>query len=269
MPHADNFNSDLRLPRILCLHGGGTNARIFRAQCRALEAHLKTCFRLCYAEAPFSSEAGPDVLSVYRKSGPFKRWFRWRPDQPYISSREATDAIRNSLQTAILADNAKGGTGEWVGLLGFSQGAKLAASLLLQQQIQNELGGVTKTSIEGPRFRFAVLFAGRAPLVALNPELEHFPGMIAPSQLTINVDQHLIKMEDCPVQLRIPTIHVHGMRDHGLPWHRQLLEHYCERGSATVICWDGEHRLPIKSDDVLPIVNTIISFAEGGSAKGL
>jgi hypothetical protein len=49
----------LYLPRILCLHGGGTNAKIFRAQCRVLRAELGSKFRLCFAEAPFSSQPGP------------------------------------------------------------------------------------------------------------------------------------------------------------------------------------------------------------------
>jgi hypothetical protein len=58
-------NPELGLPRILCLHGGGTNARIFRAQCCALINQLRHEFRLVFAQAPFNSEAGPDVLSVY------------------------------------------------------------------------------------------------------------------------------------------------------------------------------------------------------------
>lgn len=49
----------LHLPRILCLHGGGTNAKIFHAQCRVLRAELKGIFRLCFAEAPFPSKPGP------------------------------------------------------------------------------------------------------------------------------------------------------------------------------------------------------------------
>lgn len=64
----------LHRPRILCLHGGGTNAHIFRAQCRSLSYALAPHFRLAYAEAPFLSDPGPDVASVYADCGPFKRW---------------------------------------------------------------------------------------------------------------------------------------------------------------------------------------------------
>ena len=37
--------SNLALPRLLCLHGGGTNARIFYSQTRALRAQLRSQFR--------------------------------------------------------------------------------------------------------------------------------------------------------------------------------------------------------------------------------
>jgi pimeloyl-ACP methyl ester carboxylesterase len=61
---SDEVDPTLHLPHILCLHGGGTKARIFRAQCRALTAHLQTKFRLCFADAPFLSQADPDVDEV-------------------------------------------------------------------------------------------------------------------------------------------------------------------------------------------------------------
>src|SRR4051812_12020558 len=66
--------STLHLPRILMLHGGGTNSRIFHMQCRSLDYHLKSPFRTVYVEAPLPSTAGPDVLTVYASCGPFKRW---------------------------------------------------------------------------------------------------------------------------------------------------------------------------------------------------
>ena len=41
-----NDTATLHLPRLLCTHVGGTNARIFRMQCRVLEKHLGHTFRL-------------------------------------------------------------------------------------------------------------------------------------------------------------------------------------------------------------------------------
>lgn len=226
----------LHLPRILCLHGGGTNARIFRAQCRVLEAQLKNKFRLCYAEAPFASNAGPDVLSAYEEWGPFKRWLRWLPSHPEIDAQTAIDEIEESLYAAMDEDDLKGATGEWVGLLGFSQGAKMCASLLYRQQMQ-------MNGNSWPQWRFAVLLAGRAPLVSLD---------------LFNADMPIDFYAGPENILTLPTIHVHGLQDPGLHLHRQLLEMCCAPESTRLIEWDGNHRVPIKTKDVNAIVQAIV-----------
>ncbi|KAL9105906.1 MAG: hypothetical protein Q9187_008641, partial [Circinaria calcarea] len=66
--------------------------------------------------------------------------------------------------------------------------------------------------------------------------------------------------------LRLPTIHVHGKRDHGLDLHRQLLEQYCEKGSTKLVEWDGDHRVPFKREDVVSVVDQIVDVA---SATGV
>lgn len=254
MTRVDSQGEDptLHLPRILCLHGGGTNVRIFRFQCRVLEAQLKSKFRLCYAEAPFPSQAGPDVLSVFKDFGPFKRWLHWLPEHPEIDAETAVRSIKESLNAAMREDDRKGATGEWVGLLGFSQGAKVCASLLFRQQVRAEKLPAHQV---GSNYRFAVLLAARAPLVALDPELADTPALANPDSLD---KQSLERKQDV---LRLPTIHVHGMRDPGLDQHKQLLQ-YCEKGSTRLIIWDGEHRVPIKGTDVANIVREMVAIAK-------
>ena len=247
----------LHLPRILCLHGGGTNARIFRAQCRALEAKLKSNFRLCFADAPFLSQAGPDVVSVYRDYGPFRRWLRWRLDQPEIEAAAVVLEIDMFLAATLQADNEKGGTGSWVGLLGFSQGAKMCASLLFRQQARAEKLG---RHCAGSAFRFAVLMAGRGPLVSLDPELVMTPSLVDAAHLGFQVLPDRNRTEHL---LRLPTIHVHGLRDQGLLLHRQLREQYCEKGSTRLVEWNGTHRVPIGSEVVGTIVEEILAVARG------
>ncbi|OGM39934.1 monooxygenase [Aspergillus bombycis] len=131
---APTNDSTLQLPRILCLHGGGTNARIFRMQCRVLERMLRPHFRLVFAEAPLPARPGPDVTSVYKDYGPFKAWLRVRPEDPAQAAGDIVRAIEDSLGAARRADDRQGATGDWVGLLGFSQGAHLAAGILATQQ---------------------------------------------------------------------------------------------------------------------------------------
>ena len=153
-----------------------------------------------------------------------------------------------------MEDDAKGATGEWVGLLGFSQGAKVAGSMLLRQQGRAGWGESGRV-----RFRFAVLMAGSDPLVSLRPDGRVEPGlgdagqiMGVPSFWEGRGGEHL---------LRLPTIHVHGTRDPGLELHRQLLERYCEEGGARLVEWDGHHRIPIKKKDVAAVVDEILDVA--------
>ena len=252
-------DSTLHLPRILCLHGGGTNARIFRVQCRILIRQLKSSFRLCFAEAPFSSQAGPDVTSVYREYGPFRRWLRWLPDHPEIEARSAVQKIEESLDAAKREDDRKGATGEWVALLGFSQGAKMCASLLLRQQVRSEKLGKHRS---GTNYRFAVLLAGRGPLVALEPELVMTPALADASQIGSPIWLHEGFSGRQEHILHLPTIHVHGLRDQGLDLHRQMLERYCEKENTRLLEWDGDHRVPIKSKDVAAVVAQILDIGK-------
>ncbi|KAJ5609200.1 hypothetical protein N7528_009767 [Penicillium herquei] len=242
-----NNAATIHLPRILCLHGGGTNAEIFQMQCRVLEKRLGRSFRLVYAQAPYTStQPGPDVTSVYRSYGPFRVWFCDHNMSKVLTSRDVATAIDTSIALAMASDDANGATGDWVGLLGFSQGAKAAASILYRQQ----KCGITN-------FRFAILFAGRGPLVWLMPDLAQPHGLVDASTpfthssspwLTMASDEHI---------LRLPTVHVHGVNDPGLEHHRDLLRDYCDPLQATLLEWAGDHRMPIKSRDVDAVVKQI------------
>lgn len=260
-------DTTLHLPRVLCLHGGGTNANIFRMQCRVLGAHLAPRFRLCFADGPFPSQAGPDVTSVYRDHGPFRRWLRWQLDHPELSAALTTRVIGLSLEKTMREDNARGATGEWVGLLGFSQGAKLSASLLFWQQVRNETQhhspapnkSAELRELENAHFRFAVLLAGRGPLVSLDPDLIMTPSLVDAAHLGHQVEPDRKRTDHL---LSMPTLHVHGTRDPGLELHRRLLQDYCTPDSARVVEWAGDHRVPIDGAVVKKIVAEITTMAD-------
>ncbi|KAL4994905.1 serine hydrolase-domain-containing protein [Aspergillus recurvatus] len=291
----NNKDSTLRLPRILCLHGGGTNARIFHSQCRVLRARLSPHFRLVFAEAPFPSTPGPDVVSVYEKWGPFKAWFppgsaaqragaSFTAAYAHAQGRSgdavpidgdpavhslAVRAILEAIESAMRRDDGLGATGDWVGMLGFSQGAKMAASLLLQQQRENETERKRKSenwswykapttrSRTNVDYRFAVLLAGRAPMVSLSLDQD---GDELNSPLS-NLRYGSAFGFGFESALHLPTIHVHGLKDPGLALHRDLLDHGCEYGSTRLIEWEGEHRVPIKSQDVMAVVDAMLEVA--------
>lgn len=258
----DELNAEdrtIHLPRILCLHGGGTNARIFSAQCRAIKEALKHEFRLVFAEAPFSSHAGPDVLSVYKDWAPFKRWLRWLPSHHNPGPEAIIDALDQSLYNAMVLDDMRGATGDWVALLGFSQGAKVSASLLYRQQLEEEIHGHGRARTN---FRFGVLFAGRAPLVCLDPEVESDSSFPDAAQITDVKGFRRPDLTNGGTMLSIPTLHVHGTNDPGLGLHQQLFEEFCEPRSRRLVMWDGDHRLPLKRSDVAMVVQEIRELAQ-------
>jgi len=243
-----NPDASVHLPRILCLHGGGTNRRIFAAQCRVLRAHLATHFRLVFADAPFPSPPGPDVESVYAGWGPFRSWLPmfYQPD----ADRETVERIDANIAAALREDDAAGARGPVVALLGFSQGAKMAASLLFRRQRERELRKGTKATTD---YRFAVLFAGRGPLISLASDPD-------PEANERGIENHIVQTKET-LLLQLPTIHVHGLYDVGIEAHRELLHISCQKGSTRLVEWDGDHRMPIKTRDVAAVVAEILQLA--------
>ena len=256
-----------KLPRILCLHGGGVNAAIFAAQSRSLIRHLQHSFRLVWADAPFLCDPHPDVVNVYGSYAPFRRWLRWQPEHTEIDADSGIDEIGYALRRAMEDDDREGGIGEWVGLMGFSQGAKLSASLLLEQQAREERaqreGREAETGLTGMfglNWKFGILLAGRAPLCNLNPEILKTEALVSVGNISEGFQ--FCKEVDKEAKLRKPTLHVHGMADSGLFLHRKLLHGYCEKGTTTLIEWEGAHRIPLKSKDVDRVVEAIYHIAE-------
>lgn len=261
---ADTIN----LPRILCLHGGGTSGSIFRMQSRALISHLSPHFRLVFADGPFFCDPGPGMIPVYANEGPFRRWLRWLADaHPPVDDAAAIEEVEYAMRTAMERDT---GTGEFIGLLGFSQGAKLAASVLYESQLRTEHGvgdvdgmyarpGDVVEGIAGGRWRFAVCLAGRAPLVCLSGLSEASETMVHAGAVSEGFDLDRAVNRNI---LKWPTLHVHGMKDQGLHLHRRLLNDYCSKESVTLLEWDGDHRVPLKKDDVRPLAKAIVNVAK-------
>nr|POF12718.1 putative esterase afoc [Quercus suber] len=251
MVDRSDYPQALDLPRLLCLHGGGTNASIFRAQMRAFYKPLASSFRLVFPDAPYLTTPGADVTSVYGEWGPFRAWLRPGPlpdPLPEIYNADPTmiTDIDTCISTAIREDNDAGATGPIVGLLGFSQGAKMAASLLLRSEVRQLEGGDTPADAGNgePKhlyFRFAVLSAGSLPLVNLLDR-------------EIPADLH-------STRLTSPTIHIFGLLDPGIAWHRRMLFDACEDHCAEVVEWQGGHRMPFKTNDVLAVTDRILDVA--------
>jgi hypothetical protein len=166
-------------------------------------------------------------------------------------------------------DNETGATGDWVAVLGFSQGAKIAASLLYRQQVYEETRLVVGTTSGQPKFRFGILLAGSAPLISLDPNmtLSHPLPDAASIRNPWEVDSGRVPEESSENVLRTPTIHVHGILDPGLFLHRKLFEHFCHPATRRLVEWDGTHRVPLRHNDVLSVVYQIRKLAKETEKK--
>ncbi|KAJ5712520.1 hypothetical protein N7493_008988 [Penicillium malachiteum] len=256
--HNSRDKSTLHLPRILCLHGGGTNVCIFRTQCRALEKALRPWFRLCYAEAPFPSNQSPDVKSVYHTFGPFYTWIDSKNTNPLAMAK----LLQKSLYEAIVQDDDRGAAGPVVGLLGISQGARICASLILEQQLLDRVMNCQPNPL--PKFHFAILLAAQGPLVTLSPLSVQADTMRKMRRTYMNHKPACNDGEDGETNLvltreliQIPTIHVHGRRDPSLEQHQKILYEYFDPQYTRVLERGGAHRPPFKSKDVRALVQEI------------
>ncbi|KAF2142259.1 uncharacterized protein K452DRAFT_287480 [Aplosporella prunicola CBS 121167] len=251
-------------PRILCLHGGGVSARIFRLQARSLVASLAPYFRLVFADGPFPCIMHEDLKPVYSQMGPCYSWASWMPHHVTPDGIDA-DTVINEIEDKLrMTMKADPGTGEWVGLLGFSQGAKLTTSILLENQMRQEEArwdwrGNPVEGFAGVHWKFGVVMAGRGPPISLSDRSKdslYFDLAGTP----INASGSFAGRVPEDFLLRTPTLHVHGTRDEGLPLHQKLLRQYMAPESAILVEWEGKHRVPIRSADVGAVTQGILQI---------
>jgi hypothetical protein len=202
-------------------------------------------------------DAGPGIIPVYEDFGPFRRWLRWLPEHPPIDAASAIDEIWFNINDAMEADDRAGGTGEWVGLLGFSQGGKLSACLLYEQQVKEQSEG---RDPKRPHWRFAILFAARAPLVSMRPETDGNKALVSPGDISEGFEN--VEADDDSHILKIPTVHVHGLQDAGLHLHQRLMKQYCDPTTTTLVEWNGTHRVPIMKADVAKVTEALLDVAK-------
>lgn len=140
-------------PRIACFHGGGSNSTIFSIQSAQL-SELLCEFEFVFFDGPFERGPGPGVLPAFRNDGPFRSWFTTDPSGLEVSNGSGFDGDEDGIERIYRLMDAKGPGGEWVGVMGFSQGTRPAGGVLLDVQ-RGE-----RKSVPGRNIRFGVLCMG-------------------------------------------------------------------------------------------------------------
>lgn len=194
--------------KTLVLHGYTMNAAAMREHLGELGPLLARETELVFMDAPHTcSEAAVARLSSFWKVAPSPP-----PHRAWWESSDDGREYRGWEETRERMTSAIAGAGGEVGLLGFSQGAILAAAIAALSE-----------SGEMPPVRFAVLVAGRTPRAdVLRPLLTH--------------------------PLRTPSLHVWGAADAMARDTAQELANHFEPTAREVTVWNGGHRVPTRGE---------------------
>lgn len=240
------------LPRLLCLHGGGTSALIFKIQTRRLQYALRDKFHFVFVDGPFQSGPGPGVLPVFEECGPYYQWIY--PPNPLMGQKRTRQVLRE----AIKADG-----GRFVGVLGFSQGGRQTAGLLA------DLENGEDTAL--PKWEFGVCLCASYPPYSL----EYARKQAAGEEWKGESDNHgEIRELDESELIRIPSVHVTGKNDP----HREKgkrLQKYFGKENVISMEFNMSHHLPGAAGDTTSekgdterIRDAILRVSQGLGAKG-
>jgi hypothetical protein len=234
-------SSSIAKARILCLHGDGTNAEIFKAQSRHIRKALENEFELVYINGPFECDAGYGVKPIFDGCGPF---FSWTTRGQGLEADDAEDLSQGVVfALADLAweyDNIKTA---FDGILGFSSSAGVIAGIMKDQSYAETYG--TDSPIRF-KFKFGVIINGHGHPLRIGSATSKIglPGYTT----------HLIS---------IPSVHTHGLRDEWLQ-NSRLLGSYFSEDDIVRLDFDTDHRVPTAEDDVSQLAREILKLREAG-----
>ena len=226
---------------ILCFHGTGSKGAIFRVQMARICSLLGSEFDFLFLDGPLECAAGPGVLPLFANQEPYYCWFAGSGTTIDDSMAKIIASVEESIDQWKTANPDI--DAEFVGGIGFSEGA-LALSLLLWMQQQGLAPSL-------PRLSFAVLSCCFFPAEASKWLAERANAQGEP-QACINV----------------PTIHVHGNRDFCLGRARRLVRNNYKSDYATVLMTEAAHHLPTKKNEVADVVDHILRLSKATACRG-
>ncbi|KAK4123032.1 hypothetical protein N657DRAFT_690712 [Parathielavia appendiculata] len=205
-------------PKLLFLHGSGTNASIFRIQSRKLAHLLKPHFDLLYFDAPIPCDPGPGVLPFFEGCGPYLTWMDDvsgpRAEEAYYEGDAIRDLAREVEQMRV------------VGIVGFSMGAKVAMGVVRLLEAEG-----------GANIRVVAAVCGTVPFQG-----GYIRGLLDEAREKA-YQGSLVKGV-----VQAESVHLIGDGD---PWRVQsekLVGFFAEEGRR-VIRFEGEHHMP--ADDAV------------------
>ncbi|TLD19850.1 hypothetical protein PspLS_09591 [Pyricularia sp. CBS 133598] len=220
-------------PKILCLHGAGSSAAIFKVQLRRFIKAFNDRFEFVFANAPFECGIGPGMHPTFSGSGPFYRWQCEESNSEHLGLTEQDinrerEIVRDHLGNILM----KPTNAPFVGVMAFSQGCGIATGLLLDQYELGRLWG------HCPTFQFACLMCATYPPLTLLTSRERDDSL---STKTVS----------------IPSLSVVGTMDPYNVQSRKMYDQHWKGPKAKCIEFDGGHHVPTAHLDVEKIFGAL------------
>jgi predicted esterase len=238
--------SESPLPVILCLHGGGSTSTVFKIQCRRLIWTLGSQFKFVFVNAPHEGDPGFGMLPVFESCAPFYRWVtrKWKlgegPTEP--TPEEEVRLIDAALDQAVDTEAGLRGWRNVVGVIGFSQGARLVGGLLLRQKLWEQ----EHPSDDSGKWhlKFGVVVGGPYPPIAMSEKVDQ--------------SQYELLKE-------VPTVHAWGKEDHVRSGCEELRE-VCDSDVCFQMDFKGGHHMPLTDVEAKDLCDLIMAayYASGG-----
>lgn len=182
------------------------------------------------------------MLPVFESLAPFHRWVsrRFKPTEggdeivPKAETRVVDEIILRAMEE-------NGGREKFVGVMGFSQGARLAAGLVLRQQLEIKQLGRSEWG-----FKFGVVIGGPFPPMSLTGE--------EATEL------------DYSVMRQVPTVHAWG-RDDQVRLGAKEMADACDGPNTFVMDFEGGHHLPLTDHEADELCDLIVDAWHAGGGK--
>ncbi|KAK4155749.1 serine hydrolase FSH [Chaetomidium leptoderma] len=242
-------------PKILLLHGSGTNASIFGLQSRKLAALLQPHFDLVYLDAPTPCPPGPGVLPFFEGCEPYLTWMDDSgavPEQAYWEG-EAFEKLVGEVRGLMALEEEEGGL---VGVVGFSMGAKVGMEVVRRLEADDNIEEGGEKGKTGGGVKVVVAVCGTVPFrggVASSTTAASEGDEAREKAYRASLDKGRVKAE---------SVHLIGDGD---PWRAEgekLVEFFEDEGRR-VIRFRGAHHMP--ADDAVnrQVVRVILAACKG------
>ncbi|KAF7595521.1 hypothetical protein BBP40_005857 [Aspergillus hancockii] len=204
----------------------GANSQVLQLQLAAIRNHLGNSHDFVFVNGTIPCDADPEVKSII--PGPYLCYYS-APTPGQV--QDAFDLIYEVIEDE----------GPFDGIIGFSQGAALASSLLLKQ--------AKDSPRDPPLFKMAVLLCASLPFdldselapittIEVVPQASGFPMKGRDDMLVLQ----RYRPETTTTRIPIPTLHVIGKADQYQEQGRALAELCADK--AEVVAHDAGHIVP-------------------------